>query len=275
MAEGAGSDNLVDANVAVPGAGSSIQEDEVEKAAAVSALCDVGMDFDSAITLVKQAEQAILEDSWEVEKQACVNQLMDEGLDFDTAVALTKQAEEDLFEKEAMKAPAAALGLAGKLARSAKATERVANPGIISSVSTQAKGLTQKALDKLNGVKGQISNEVLDARTHPEGALGYLNEKTNVGNLAHQAGDAAKDIRLGVTNKDSRSYIEQGVRRLASNNLVRAGVGAGAVGAAGVGYAAYRHNEKQACLNDLMAEGIDFDTAVALTKQAELEVYGE
>jgi hypothetical protein len=70
---------------------------EVEKAAAVASLCDEGMDFDTAVALVKQAEEALDAESWEQEKQAAFSGLVDAGYDFDTAVALVKQAEEEMI----------------------------------------------------------------------------------------------------------------------------------------------------------------------------------
>lgn len=73
--------------------------DAQEKAAAVSELCSAGMDFETAVALVKQAETEILGESWEQEKQACFNMLVAEGVDFDTAIALIKQAEEDLAKQ--------------------------------------------------------------------------------------------------------------------------------------------------------------------------------
>ena len=104
-AEGAGSDNLVgDAgNTAAEGSGASetgvpLTEDQ-EKAAAVSTLVESGIDFDTAINLVKEAEQALAAESLEQEKQAAFGALVEAGIDFDTAVALVKEAEEEVLKK--------------------------------------------------------------------------------------------------------------------------------------------------------------------------------
>lgn len=94
-AEGGQSDDLINGPGHVEA--SPIFTDAVEKAAAVSELCGQGMDFETAVSLVKQAEEAIFADAWEIEKKAAFDQLMEQGIDFDQAIALIKQAEEDLI----------------------------------------------------------------------------------------------------------------------------------------------------------------------------------
>lgn len=78
-----------DINAVAPGASMS---EQVEKVAALVHLVDNGVDFDNAVTLIKQAEQEIVADQWEQEKVATVNQLMDQGYGIEDAVALVKQA---------------------------------------------------------------------------------------------------------------------------------------------------------------------------------------
>lgn len=103
-AQGGTSGNLIDGDPTVQrddlqtGGPGPVSEGQ-EKAAAVAALCDAGMDFETAVDLVKQAEEEILGEAWEQEKRACFNQLVAEGVDFDTAIALIKQAEEDLAKQ--------------------------------------------------------------------------------------------------------------------------------------------------------------------------------
>ena len=48
------------------------------------------MDFDTAVSLVKQAEEAPLAEAWEQEKKAAFGMLLDQGVDFDVAVNLIK-----------------------------------------------------------------------------------------------------------------------------------------------------------------------------------------
>ena len=114
QASGAGSDNLVgDAgNTAAEGSGATgvpvSKEDETgeagegaaheeqEKVAAVNALVDAGYDFDSAVSLVKQAEEALAAESVGLQKKAAFEALIAKGVDFDSAIAMIKQAEADI-----------------------------------------------------------------------------------------------------------------------------------------------------------------------------------
>jgi len=108
-AQGGQSDDLVNGSGSVAsrqtqgvdGAPTTGASEEVEKAAAVSALCEAGMDFDTAVDLVKQAEEELHAEAWEQEKRACFDALIEQGVDFDQAVALIKQAEEDLVNQSA------------------------------------------------------------------------------------------------------------------------------------------------------------------------------
>lgn len=61
------------------------------------------------------------------------------------------------------------------------------------------------------------------------------------------------------------------IKAIGKNKAVQAGAGVTALGAAAMS----RGQEKQACMQKLLAEGIDFDTAVSLVKQAEEEIYGK
>ena len=70
--------------------------EEMEKAAAVSALVQAGCDFDSAFNMVKEAEEALAQEADQQEKVAAVNALIEAGYDWDSAVSLVKQAEIDL-----------------------------------------------------------------------------------------------------------------------------------------------------------------------------------
>lgn len=67
-------------------------------------------------------------------------------------------------------------------------------------------------------------------------------------------------------------------KALAGNKAVQTGAGviAGAAATGGaMGAAMNRQKEKQACMSKLLADGVDFDQAVELVKQAEKEIYGE
>lgn len=66
--------------------------DEVEKAAAVSELVGAGVDFYTAVAMVKAAEEEIKNEEGEQIKQAAVAALIQEGMDIESAVLLVKQA---------------------------------------------------------------------------------------------------------------------------------------------------------------------------------------
>lgn len=67
-------------------------DDEVEKTAALITLVDQGVDFDTAVSLIKQAEQEIFAEEFEHTKQAAVAALLDEGWNIESAVQLVKVA---------------------------------------------------------------------------------------------------------------------------------------------------------------------------------------
>ena len=63
-----------------------------EKAAAVSALVDGGIDFDDAVALVKRASDELEAEEEILVKQAAFNELMAQGYAFEDAVAMVKSA---------------------------------------------------------------------------------------------------------------------------------------------------------------------------------------
>jgi len=126
-ASGAGSENLADggqpavdgvssASVAPTDAASG--NEDVEKAAAVDALVGAGFDFDSAVSLVKQAELELQAEAFEHEKIAAFEYLLGEGVDFDQAAALVKEASESLTKEAKKEDSEAWKGLARQAGRS-------------------------------------------------------------------------------------------------------------------------------------------------------------
>lgn len=71
---------------------SDLDNDEVEKTAALIALVNEGHDFDTAHALVKQAEALIAQDELEQIKIASINRLVNEGFDITSAVYATEEA---------------------------------------------------------------------------------------------------------------------------------------------------------------------------------------
>lgn len=87
QANGAGSENIADGQIAAEAA--NYANDEIEKAAAVAYLTEAGVDFDSAVSMVKEAEYSL-------EKEAAFEALTEAGVDFDRAVELIKEASSQL-----------------------------------------------------------------------------------------------------------------------------------------------------------------------------------
>lgn len=73
--------------------------DMVEKHAAVGALIESGLDWETAVDLVKQAAEEIEREEIDQVKVAAVNEMMKEGMDFDSAVDSVRQAIEDLSKE--------------------------------------------------------------------------------------------------------------------------------------------------------------------------------
>ncbi len=82
-----------------PAAGKTlVVADEEEKTAALNALVDAGIDYDSAVDLVKSAAEAIEEEEGSIVKAAALNELVSNGLSFEQAAELVKSASEGNME---------------------------------------------------------------------------------------------------------------------------------------------------------------------------------
>lgn len=235
-AQGGSTSDIVDSEAPVPrdtiGA-----NDEVEKAAAVTALCGEGLDFDSAVSLVKQAEAELDSEAWEQEKQACMGALMDQGMDFDEAVSLVKQAEYDLIEKQA-----------DEYEDNLKAYNKATRPS--------------------NTLKDKAKNFASDARESSEEAAGKA--KGAIGSYGKSLSEDAKQV--GEQLKGLRKAPRFAAEALRGNKAVRLGGGLAGAAALAAGAYAVGSREKKACVEALMDEGIDFDSAVNLVKQAEFDL---
>lgn len=96
--------------------------------------------------------------------------------------------------------------------------------------------------------------------------------KADAGKVGDQIHNVRQSVKNngGVFNKGTGSTF----KALGKNRAVLAG-GAALASAGAAGAAAASGREKQACVQMLMDQGIDFETAVELTKQAEVELYGK
>lgn len=238
----------------VPGgeayASAEMQDENVEKTAAVVALVESGIDFDSAVDLVKQAEEEIKMDSFEVEKQAAFEALIEAGVDFDQATDLVKEA-------------AGKLGLLGKAKKALKgAASKIGNAR---DQARQAAGnFAQDAGNRMKGEAGDLKTSL----------RGVITGKYKRGDTVAIGGNG-KPLEFGTYGKTHRVDRRVAANTLMKNPLAQAAtIGAGGAAVAGGGYAAYQH-QKKAAFDALVEDGVDFETAAELVKQASQELYGE
>ena len=210
------------------------------KTAAVGDLMEQGLDFDTAVELVKQASAEVEED---FEKMAAVNHLMEhDGLDFETASDLVKQAAEELAFEEANMTKAAALSellqsgvdfdQAVEMIKQASAgdmtTEAGVAPGAVPS-KVQADAAAQEAeqastIKPMPGIGGNV-NEIFDAMVQDALSQGAASV-----DQVHDTGVAAKEGAV-------------------EDHAVPSQV-------------------KTAAVAQLMEAGVDFDSAVTFVKEA-------
>ena len=257
-AEGAGSGNLVDGQGAVEGAVAiGSPEDQVEKAAAVNALVEEGCDFDTAVSLVKQAEAEMIGEAHEQEKVAAVNALAEAGYDFDTAVELVKQAEMEIAQEEdALEKTAAVNELMDSGYDFDTSVELVKEAVSMASVKESAGA----AWNKVKGAYGSSKSAVGEAARKAKDWTGQ------------QAGNLAEDVRglkSGFYDNGQALSKGQALANIAQNRLFIGGAGLAVGGGTGA-YLASGNREKKAALDELMSQGYDFDAAIDLVKQADL-----
>lgn len=120
--------------------------DEVEKAAAVAALVQDGFDFNSAVEMVKVAEQELNFERDTQIKQAALGALMDRGVSFEDAVDMVKSAVS------------------------------------VSGVADAAKAVANKAVQKFTGAasKSELQKRLVDAAAAGENMTGRSTFKTGV-----------------------------------------------------------------------------------------------
>ena len=269
-AQGGGSDDLVNGEGPMEGSASlGSPADMQEKAAAVSALVDEGLDFDTAINMVKQAEAELYAEASEHEKIAAVNALVEEGMDFDSAIELVKQAEyeiaveEDEMEKKAAFDYLVSEGVdfdeaAEMIKEAAEVTRKASNSDVL------AMGARATGRGYLESIGGGIGGAALGA------GAGALAIKTKAGR------NAAATIL--------KNYKGKGIKK-GKEALMAGGAALGLAGGSNAGMlhgsfkstrnSMDRHVEKQAAFEALTSNGVTFEDAIELVKQAELEVYGE
>lgn len=195
------------------------------------------------------------------EKAAAVSALVAEGMDFDMAVDLVKQAEEEILSESWEQEKQACLSLLME--------EGVDFDTAVTLVKQAEEDMAKEAKESGTDLRAARAQRVSDGRKIQAGKAAF---KDGMQSAATKASVGASNVAFGAKNLDGKIF-KKGVGQLASNKLVRYGAGATALAAGAAALA--RSHEKKACIDALVAEGIDFDTAVELTKQASVEIYGE
>ncbi len=244
-----------------PFSGAEAQDPNVEKTAAVVALVESGVDFDTAVDLVKQAEYEINEEVMNIEKKAAFDALIEEGVDFDTATDLVKEA-------------AGKAGLVDKARKAYTSFATKANSKIQKATGASSwKGLGSKISDKAQsaavGPKARLADEAADLKTSIKA---LRTGKLESGDFYAQRG-LKKGYQGQHLDKDVSGISRMSTLGHIARNRIAQGV-AGTGAAAGAGAAYYAH-QKKAAFDALVEEGVDFDTATDLVKQASIEVFGE
>lgn len=220
-------------------------EDDHEKIAAVLTLMDQGVDFDSAVAMVKEAGELIdIEVDGQI-KQAAVGELIEQGFDFDTAVALVKEASFKDAATGKFASQQGSLVPAGRVSSSESLAQAAARHG-----RNAASAAGRKASNVGAFLKAQGAAVKADAKTVAPGLKALASP-----------GKFAAGLTRGAVAKS-----------LMHNKAIQAG--AAVAGLAGIGGAAYAHHQKKAAFDMLVDQGVDFATAAGLVESKSQELYG-
>ncbi len=221
-----------DINAVAPGASMS---EQVEKVAALVHLVDNGVDFDNAVTLIKQAEQEIFADSYEQEKVAAVNELMAYGYGIEDAVTLVKQA---------------------------------SNSRIVNAVQGAGNYLKGKGSAGYAAVK-DFGRGFKQDLMHPGQALSRAGANKDEILAALEEGARINANRTGMGARMGRlEDLAEGYGRIGAGYVkavAPAALAVGGVGAAGYGgYKALSHDKKASAIEGLVLAGYSVEQALQL-----------
>lgn len=214
-----------------------------EKVAAVNQLVAEGVDFETASELVKQASIE-LED--QMEKAAAVDSLVADGVSFDDAVDLVKQAADEIaFEEDTMTKAAALEELVAQGVDFDSAIEMIkqANAGDVITENGIPEGVVaNKAQRDIAQALSESDSTVLPMPTsdglRPTGTVNEIFDGLIDAALAQGAASTDQVHERGIAAKEG--------------DIVESVPG----------------QVKTAKLNELIAGGMDFDSAAELVKQA-------
>lgn len=230
------------------GYGEDVEDNsDIEKSAAVAHLVEVeGCSFEDAVTLVKEAEEAILAEETELMKVAAVNELMSEGYSMEDAVELVKEAS------------AAKVGAA--IDRGVRTVgvklRRAAGPKVRKGAKTAA-GKVSEYAGKAKGAAKEYGTVMSGSRGRAASANAA--QRKNMATNSIMSNSSRERAGKGIAKSQDTAKKEG-----RKTNLYRAGTGAAVLATGG---AAYGMNKK-AAVDNLVEAGIDFDLAVQLVNVA-------
>lgn len=186
-------------------------------------------------------------DADQQEKAAAVSELVSQGFDFDDAVNLVKEAAAELAQEEETQIKQAAFDAFIEQGYDFESAVELTK---IASVAGMAARVGRKAT-------------VAAGRT-AQAAKGAAN------GVAFDAARVKGQVK-GLATTGSAEGRKNYAKALVNNKAVQLGAGSAAAGAAGA-YAVGR--EKKAALDMLIANGVDFDSAIEMVNAKSTELYG-
>lgn len=254
--------------------GPAVNADNIEKVAAVATLIDNGVDFDSAVAMVKQAEESILAEQDEMMKRAAVNDLIGKGYDVETAVALVKQASDRDYEEMVKRAAVeelmsqgydvvTAVELIKQASAAGDAAKKVIQQG--KDMASQA-GQTGK---QMAGDAGNFLSRGLDQVMNPTRTIQDYKTVRDAALAGQEAVNPSWLQRklFGITPQEAVGPATAGQARLAGLGAIAPGLTVAGAGLGTVGLGAYGVNRamsKEATVHAALAQGYTVEQALAL-----------
>lgn len=250
--------------------GPAVNADNIEKVAAVATLIDGGVDFDSAVAMVKQAEQSILAEQDEMMKRAAVNDLIGKGYDVETAVALVKQASDRDYEEMVKRAAVEELMSQGYDV--VTAVELIKQASAAGQAAKMVGGAAKSVGEKVGQGAEQTGNFLsrgLDQVMNPSRTL---QDYATVRDAALAGREAVNPSWLqrklfGITPQEAVGPATAGQARLAGLGAIAPGLTVAGAGLGTVGLGAYGVNRamsKEATVHAALAQGYTVEQALAL-----------
>ena len=250
---------------------------EVEKVAAVMSLVNSGIDFDSAVSLVKEAADQIEAEEISQIKEAAMSSLLEQGVDFDLALALVKSASDKENTGKALSRGGRMYGRGAAEGIGGMAAGGVAGAGIGAGIGALAKNTGAGAA--IGAGVGALSGALAgQAHGMTKSVRNQFKEETGKpgGNALRAYGRGALE---GVGGGLAGLAVGAAARKpILGSGLSQAGTFAGSVHGFGRSIqnqlGEHVAREKKAALDALCYAGVDFETAAGLVQAKSQELYG-